>query len=60
MVTPGFSGGTRTIDIRMVAVLDNRTKVLAAGIDGDVALADDKQILRTVIEDLVVDLAQAA
>jgi hypothetical protein len=44
----------------MAAVLDKRTKVLAAGIDGDVALADDKQILRAIIEDLVGDHARAA
>jgi SWI/SNF-related matrix-associated actin-dependent regulator 1 of chromatin subfamily A len=60
VVTPWFFLGARTIDIRMAAVLDKRTKVLAAGIDGDVALADDKQILRAVIEDLVGGHARAA
>jgi hypothetical protein len=60
VVTPWFFLGAHTIDIRMAAVLDKRTKVLAAGIDGDVALADDKQILRAVIDDLVVGLARAA
>ena len=60
VVTPWFFLGARTIDIRMAAVLDKRTKVLAAGIDGDVALAADKQILRAVIEHLVGDLARAA
>ena len=60
VVTPWFFLGARTIDIRMAAVLDKRTKVLAAGIDGDVALADGKQILRAIIENLVGDHAQAA
>ncbi|MEY2515764.1 MAG: SWI/SNF-related matrix-associated actin-dependent regulator of chromatin subfamily A-like protein 1, partial [bacterium] len=60
VVTPWFFLGAHTIDMRMAAVLDKRTKVLAAGIDGDVALADDKQILRAIIEDLVGDHARAA